>query len=260
MTSSPAPTHAQAPAPAAIVTGGSRGIGRAIAIALARQGYDVCISYLSDAAAAEDTVRALRQAGHRALAVQADMASQDDARRLFAQARQAFGRLDALVNNAGVVGGVRSIFDADAGHLRGVFDANVLGCFYCAAEAAAAMSTQKGGRGGAIVNMSSVAARTGGMPQEAHYAASKGAIDSFTLALARELSPHGIRVNAVRPGLIDTEIHAAHGGQATLDRLAPTVPLGRVGTTAEVAEVVAFLCGPLSSYVQGTLVDVSGGR
>jgi NAD(P)-dependent dehydrogenase (short-subunit alcohol dehydrogenase family) len=244
----------------AVVTGGSRGIGRAIAVTLARQGWNVCISYISNAAAAGETALAIQQAGGKALTVKADMASRQDIRRLFDETKKAFGRLDALVNNAGVVGGVRSIFDADEEHLRGVFDANVLGSFYCACDAAKAMSTQRGGRGGAIVNMSSVAARTGGMAQEAHYAASKGAIDSFTLALARELAPHGIRVNAVRPGLIDTEIHEAHGGQATLAKLAPTVPLGRVGTADEVAEVVAFLCGPLASYMHGALVDVSGGR
>ena len=244
----------------AIVTGGSRGIGRAIAVALARQGWNVCVSYISNAAAADETAAMIVAAGGRALTVRADMASRQDIRRLFAETSKAFGRLDALVNNAGVVGGLRSIFDADQEHLRGVFDANVLGCFHCCAEAAAAMSTQKGGRGGSIVNMSSVAARTGGMPQEAHYAASKGAIDSLTLALTKELAPHGIRVNAVRPGLINTEIHEAHGGQATLAKLAPTVPLGRVGTADEVAEVVAFLCGPLSSYMDGALVDVSGGR
>jgi len=244
----------------AIVTGGSRGIGRAIAVALARQGWNVCVSYISNAAAAGETAAMIVAAGGRALTVKADMASRQDIRRLFAETARAFGRLDALVNNAGVVGGLRSIFDADEEHLRGVFDANVLGCFYCCAEAATVMSTQKGGRGGAIVNISSVAARTGGMPQEAHYAASKGALDSLTLALTKELAPHGIRVNAVRPGLINTEIHEAHGGQATLAKLGPTVPLGRVGTADEVAEVVAFLCGPLSSYMDGALVDVSGGR
>lgn len=246
--------------PVAVVTGGSRGIGRAIAVALAAQGWNVCISYVANAAAARETEEMIRKAGGRALAVQADMASREDIRRLFAESNKAFGRLDALVNNVGVVGGLRSIFDADADHLRGVFDANVLGSFFCIAEAAAAMSTQKGGRGGSIVNMSSVAARTGGMPQEAHYAASKGAIDSLTLALAKELAPHGIRVNAVRPGLINTEIHEAHGGQELLARLAPTVPLGRVGTPDEVAQVVAFLCGAASSYVHGAMLDVSGGR
>jgi NAD(P)-dependent dehydrogenase (short-subunit alcohol dehydrogenase family) len=244
----------------AIVTGGSRGIGRAIAVALGRQGWNVCISYVSNEAAASETAVTVGKAGGRALTVKADMASRADIRRLFSETGKAFGRLDALVNNAGVVGGQRSIFDADEEHLRGVFDANVFGVFYCAAEAAKVMSTQKGGRGGSIVNLSSVAARTGGMLLEAHYAASKGAIDSLTLALCKELAPHGIRVNSIRPGLIDTEIHEAHGGQATLAKLAPTVPLGRVGTPDEVAEVAAFLCGPLSSYIDGALLDVSGGR
>jgi NAD(P)-dependent dehydrogenase (short-subunit alcohol dehydrogenase family) len=244
----------------AIVTGGSRGIGRAIAVALAREGWKVCISFIANAKAADETIAMVRKAGGQGIAVKADMASQADIRKLFQQSQQAFGRLDALVNNAGVVGALRSIFDADFEHLRGVFDANITGCFVCAGEAAKLMSTQKGGRGGAIVNMSSVAARTGGMPQEVHYAASKGAIDSFTLGLAKELASHGIRVNAVRPGLIDTDIHEAHGGQATLAKLAPTVPMGRVGTADEVAEVVAFLCSERSSYIDGALLDVSGGR
>ncbi len=244
----------------AIVTGGSRGIGRAIAVALAQQGWNVCISYIHNSAAAQETAELIQQAGMRALVVKADVASYADTRRLFDESHKAFGRLDALVNNAGIVGGQRSIFDVDEAHLHSVFDANVLGSFYCAAQAANAMSNQKGGQGGAIVNISSAASRTGGMPQEAHYAASKGAVDSMTLALAKELAPHGIRVNAVRPGLIDTEIHEAHGGQATLTKLAPTVPMGRVGTADEVAQVVGFLCGPLSSYIDGALLDVSGGR
>jgi len=244
----------------AIVTGGSRGIGRAIAVALAQQGWHVCISYLNNDAAAAETAALVTQAGARALTVKANVASRADTRRLFAETQKSFGRLDALVNNAGIVGGQRSIFDVQEDHLHSVFDANVLGSFYCAGEAATAMSNQKGGQGGAIVNISSAASRTGGMPMEAHYAASKGAIDSLTLALAKELAPHGIRVNAVRPGLIDTEIHEAHGGQATLTKLAPTVPMGRVGRADEVAQVVAFLCGPLSSYIDGALLDVSGGR
>jgi len=247
-------------APVAVVTGGSRGIGRAVAVALARQGWNVCFSYKSNAAAAGETAEMVGKAGGRCLAVKADMASRQDIGHLFEEARKVFGRLDALVNNAGIVGAPRSILDADEAHLRSVFDTNVMGSFYCVAEAAKAMSTQKGGRGGAIVNMSSAAARHGGMPLEAHYAASKGAIDSFTLALAKELPAHGIRVNAVRPGAIDTEIHEVHGGQELLARVGPTVPIGRIGTADEVAEVVAFLCGPLSSYMHGALVDVSGGR
>lgn len=247
-------------APVAVVTGGSRGIGRAIAVALAKQGWNICFSYMSNEDAAAETSAQVKAAGGRVLAVQADVANRADIKRLFEASTQAFGRLDALVNNAGVVGEPRSILDADDAHLTAVFRTNVLGSFFCTSEAARLMSTQKGGHGGAIVNMSSAAARHGGMPNEAHYAASKGAMDSFSVALAKELAPHGIRVNAVRPGLINTEIHEAHGGQELINRIGPTVPIGRAGTAAEVAEVVAFLCGPLSSYMLGTLVDVSGGR
>ena len=244
----------------AVVTGGSRGIGRAVALALARQGWDVALSYVANPAAAEETAQRVQAEGTRALVVRADMASEADIRRLFAETQTTFGRLDALVNNAGIVGGQHAILDATQEHLRSVFDTNIVGTFLCVAEAARAMSTQRGGRGGTIVNMSSAAARHGGMPLEGHYAASKGAIDSFTLAMAKELAPHGIRINAVRPGLIDTEIHEVHGGQELLARIGPTVPIGRAGTADEVAEVVAFLCGPLSSYVHGALLDVSGGR
>ena len=247
-------------APVAVVTGGSRGIGRTVTVALAQQGWRVCFSYVAHAAAAEETLAMVRATGGHALAVQADVARREDIRRLFEAATHEFGQLDALVNNAGVVGEPRSIFDADDAHLTAVFRTNVLGSFFCASEAARLMSTQKGGRGGAIVNMSSVAARHGGMVNEAHYAASKGAIDSFTIGLAKELAPHGIRVNAVRPGLISTDIHDIHGGDDLLKRLGPTVPLGRAGTAEEVAQVVAFLVSPLASYVHGALVDVSGGR
>jgi NAD(P)-dependent dehydrogenase (short-subunit alcohol dehydrogenase family) len=247
-------------APVAVVTGGSRGIGRAVAVALARQGWNICFSYVSNENAAAQTSAQIQSAGGRALAVKVDIANCDDVKRLFKATTQEFGRLDALVNNAGVVGEPRSILDVDDAHLTAVFRTNVLGSFFCASEAARLMSTQKGGSGGAIVNMSSAAARHGGMPNEAHYAASKGAIDSLSVALAKELAPHGIRVNAVRPGLINTEIHEAHGGQELINRIGPTVPIGRAGTAAEVAEVVAFLCGPLSSYMHGALVDVSGGR
>lgn len=244
----------------AVVTGGSRGIGRAVAVALARQGWNISLSYVANPAAAEETAQRVKAAGTQALIVRADMASETDIRRLFAETQKTFGRLDALVNNAGIVGGQHSIFDATQAHLRSVFDTNIVGTFLCVAEAARIMSTRKGGRGGSIVNMSSVAARLGGMPLEGHYAASKGAIDSFTLAMAKELAPDGIRINAVRPGLINTEIHEVHGGQELLAKLGPTVPIGRAGTAEEVADVVAFLCGPLSSYVHGALVDVSGGR
>jgi NAD(P)-dependent dehydrogenase (short-subunit alcohol dehydrogenase family) len=246
--------------PVAVITGGSRGIGRAVAVALAQQGWDIAFSYLSNEAAAQETAALVQGAGRRALAVRADVADRAQIQQLFEASDREFGRLDALVNNAGVVGEPRSILDVDDAHLTAVFRANVLGSFFCVSEAARRMSTQREGSGGTIVNMSSAAARHGGMPNEAHYAASKGAIDSFTLALAKELAPHGIRVNAVRPGLIDTEIHEAHGGQELVRKIGPTVPLGRAGSADEVAQVVAFLCGPLSAYMHGALVDVSGGR
>lgn len=246
--------------PVAIVTGGSRGIGRGVVEALAREGWNIAFSYVANAAAAAEVEAVARNAGANVLAVRADMASPADIGVLFAETAKTFGRLDALVNNAGVVGGQHSILDADEVHLREVFEVNVVASFLCAREAARVMSTQRGGRGGVIVNLSSAAARHGGLPMEAHYAASKGAIDSFTVALAKELPPHGIRVNTIRPGLIRTDIHEAHGGLEAVDRLAPSVPLGRAGTAAEVADVVAFLCSPRSAYVHGAIIDVSGGR
>ena len=173
-------------APVAVVTGGSRGIGRAVAVALAGQGWNVCFSYLSNEEAAAETTARVKAAGGRALAMKVDIANREDIKRLFEASFKAFGRLDALINNAGIVGEPRSILDADDAHLTAVFRTNVLGSFFCASEAARLMSTQKGGQGGAIINMSSAAARHGGMPNEAHYAASKGAIDSFSVALAKE--------------------------------------------------------------------------
>jgi NAD(P)-dependent dehydrogenase (short-subunit alcohol dehydrogenase family) len=246
--------------PVAVVTGASRGIGRAVAIALAQQGWDVCFSFVSNQAAAQDTQAEIEAAGARALAVRADASQRADIQALFAATIEAFGRVDALINNAGIIGGQRSILDADEAHLNSVFQTNVLSYFFCVSEATRLMSTQLGGQGGSIVNMSSAAARHGGLPLEAHYAASKGAIDSFTVALAKELAPHGIRVNAVRPGLISTDIHDAHGGQEVVEKLASTIPIGRAGQAEEVAQVVAFLAGGASSYMHGALVDVSGGR
>ncbi len=246
--------------PLALVTGASRGIGRAICESLARRGWDVCFSYVSNDAAARETAALVQAQGRRALAVKSDVADAAQVRDLFAQIDRTFGRIDALVNNAGIVGGQHSILDLDVSVLRKVFDANVVGAFMCTQEAARRMSTQKGGAGGVIVNISSAAARHGGLPLESHYAASKGAIDSFTVALGKELPPHGIRVNAIRPGLILTDIHEAHGGQEMLARVGPTVPIGRAGRPEEVGDVVAFLCSDESSYVHGALMDVSGGR
>jgi len=243
-----------------LVTGGSRGIGRAVALCAAAAGWDVAFTYLSAARAAFDTVSEIEASGARAVAIRANVGSQPEVREAFAAAIDRYGRIDALVNNAGIVGGQRAIFDVDEAHLLESFRPNVFGVFYCTAEAARRMSTQRGGRGGVIVNISSAAARHGGMPGESHYAATKGAIDSLTVALAKELAPHGIRVNAVRPGVIATTIHDVHGGEETIRRIAPTIPLGRAGTAAEVAAAVVFLMSGQSSYVHGAVLDVSGGR
>ena len=247
-------------APVALVTGASRGIGRAICHTLARRGWDVCLTYVSNDAAAAETVALVEAQGRRGLAMKSDSADAAQVRSLFAEIDRHFGRIDALVNNAGIVGGQHSILDLDVSLLRAVFDANVVGAFLCTQEAARRMSKQRGGPGGVVVNVSSAAARHGGLPLESHYAASKGAIDSFTIALGKELPAHGIRVNAVRPGLILTDIHEAHGGQEMLARVGPTIPIGHAGQPQEVADVVAFLCSAESSYVHGALIDVSGGR
>jgi NAD(P)-dependent dehydrogenase (short-subunit alcohol dehydrogenase family) len=243
-----------------IVTGASRGIGAAIARQAAVSGYAVAVNYHRSAAAAEAVVADILTAGGRAVALCADISRSEEAARLFAEVDRELGAPDVLVNNAGMIGAPTPIEAASAAHLADVFAANVLSMFFCCREAALRMSCRLGGNGGTIINMSSAAARHGGLPNEAHYAASKGAIDSLTLALAKELGPQGIRVNAVRPGLIDTAIHDAHGGRAAIDALAPGVPLGRAGTAQEVADSVMWLASSAAAYVHGALVDVSGGR
>jgi NAD(P)-dependent dehydrogenase (short-subunit alcohol dehydrogenase family) len=244
----------------ALVTGGSRGIGRAVALRAAAAGWNVAFTYRSDQCAAFRTVSEIESRGRLAAAIRADVGNQREVRDAFAAVIDRFGRLDAVVNNAGVIGGQRAVADIDEQLLLDVFRPNVFGTFYCAAEAVRRMSLLRGGRGGVIINVSSAAARHGGMPNESHYAASKGALDSLTIALAKELAPHGIRVNAVRPGLIVTSIHDSHGGEETIRRIAPTIPLGRAGTVEEVASTVVFLMSAESSYVHGAVLDVSGGR
>jgi NAD(P)-dependent dehydrogenase (short-subunit alcohol dehydrogenase family) len=243
-----------------IVTGASRGIGAAIARKAAFSGYAVAVNYHRSAAAAEAIVADVLTAGGRAVALCADISRSEEAARLFAAVDRELGAPGVLVNNAGIIGAPTPIEAASAAHLADVFAANVLSMFFCCREAALRMSSRFGGNGGTIINMSSAAARHGGLPNEAHYAASKGAIDSLTLALAKELGPQGIRVNAVRPGLIDTAIHDAHGGRAAIDALAPGVPLGRAGTAEEVADCVMWLASSAAAYVHGALIDVSGGR
>lgn len=242
------------------VTGGSRGIGAAISRLASQQDYRICVNYRSDARTANELVTAIRGQGADAIAVQADVSRQDEVARLFAAIDGHFGRLDVLVNNAGIVGGVKDAAGVEAADLERIFAINVFSQFYCAAEAIRRMARSRGGAGGVIVNMSSVSARLGGLPRETHYAATKGATDSYTIALAREVGSDGIRVNAIRPGLVDTSIHDAHGGADTLRQLAPSVPLGRVGAPREIADAVLWLASDAASYVHGAIIDVSGGR
>jgi NAD(P)-dependent dehydrogenase (short-subunit alcohol dehydrogenase family) len=205
-------------------------------------------------------VAQIRAAGGEATALQADVGQLDQVERMFAQLDAAFGPLDVLVNNAGVLAMFR-VDAVDENNVADLFRANVFSAYFCSREAIRRMSTAHGGKGGVIINMSSVAARLGGLGGGAAYAASKGAIDSFNLALAKEVGAEGIRVNAIRPGLISTEIHELHGGIAKMEQMAKTaVPLGRAGSAAEVAEVALWLASDAASYVHGTVVDVAGGR
>lgn len=239
-----------------IVTGGSRGLGAAICRKLASLGYPVAVNYASNAGAAEEIVRNIVQSGGRAQAFAGDVAQEADVLRLFEAAEASLGPLGGLVNSAGIVGGSTRVADLDSAALQRTLAINVFGSIICGREAVRRLSTARGGTGGAIVNLSSVAARLGGPGEFVHYAASKGAIDSFTLGLAREVADEGIRVNAVAPGLIATDMNPP----ARLARVAPTVPIRRAGQPEEIAEAVAWLLSPAASYVTGTILTVSGGR
>lgn len=243
-----------------IVTGAGKGIGAAVAELAGRRGYAVCVNYAHSKDAAEAVVARVAGAGGRAIAVQADVSQPAEAKRLFEETDRRLGKLDALVNNAGIIGRQCRVDEVDAALLAEVFAVNTFSYFYCAREAIRRMSTKHGGKGGAIVSISSAAARHGGLAMEAHYAASKGAIDSFTVGLAKEVGKEGVRVNAIRPGMIATDIHQAHGGDAAVRAVAPTVPLGREGFPMEVAEAALWLCSDAASYVHGAILDVSGGR
>lgn len=243
-----------------IVTGGGRGIGAATARLAAQAGYAVCVNYSRDRASAEKLVEALRDMKSRAVAVRGDVSVEADVLNLFRMADQALGRVTALVNNAGIVDRGMRVEHMTAARLTRMFAINVVGSFLCAREAVKRMSTRLGGDGGAIVNVSSIAARLGAAGEYVDYAASKGAIDTFTVGLAKEVGAEGIRVNAVRPGIIRTEIHASSGDPARLERIGASAPLGRPGEPEEVARAILWLASDEASYLTGALVDVTGGR
>jgi NAD(P)-dependent dehydrogenase (short-subunit alcohol dehydrogenase family) len=243
-----------------IVTGAGRGIGAATARLAAARGYAVCVNYARSRESAEGVVAAIKVAGGRAVAVQADVGVESEVARLFESVDRELGTATALVNNAGVIDKQARLADIDAARIARMFKTNVTGPFLCAREAVRRMSTRQGGAGGAIVNVSSAASRIGGGGEYLDYAASKGAIDTFTLGLAKEVAAEGIRVNAVRPGIIYTEIHAAGGEPGRVDRMKSFVPLGRGGQPEEVAAAILWLLSDEASYITGTIVDVAGGR
>ncbi len=243
-----------------LITGGSRGIGAATALGAARQGYAVVLSYRTEAEAAAQVVRSIEAAGGRALAVQADVAKEADVMRLFAACDAAFGPLTALINNAGMLSRQSRVEDMDAARIQHILQVNVVGSFLCAREAVRRMSTRRGGAGGAIVNVSSAASRLGAPGEFIDYAASKGAVDTFTIGLAKEVATEGIRVNAVRPGVILTDIHDTSGEIGRVERVAPLVPMQRAGTAEEVAASILWLVSDEASYVTATFIEASGGR
>ena len=243
-----------------LITGASRGIGAATARLAAGQGYRVVINYQRNREAAEVLVEAITTTGGEALAVQADVADEVQVGRLLSEVDARLGRLDVLVNNAGMLEQQMRLERMSLERWQRVFATNVYGSFLCSREAIARMSTRQGGRGGVIVNVSSIAARLGAPEEYIDYAAAKGAVDSMTVGLAKELAADGIRVNAVRPGVIDTEIHASGGEPQRVARVAGSIPLGRGGRADEVAEAILWLASEQASYTTGSLLDVSGGR
>ena len=243
-----------------LVTGGSRGIGAATARLAAAQGWAVAVNYSANSLAADEVVRAIRASGGTAMAVQADVADEAQVLRMFEHIDAKFGRLTGLVNNAGVVDRGQPVAEHSVARWRRMFDINVIGSLLCAREAVRRMSPRHGGTGGAIVNVSSAASRLGSPGQYLDYAAAKGAIDAFTIGLAKEVAAEGIRVNAVRPGLIETEIHASGGLPDRVRDLQHLVPMQRGGTSLEVAQAIVWLLSDAASYTTMSLLDVSGGR
>ena len=243
-----------------LVTGGSRGIGAAVARLAAERGYAVCVNYRANADAAAAVVQGITRSGGRAIAVQGDVAREADVVRIFDTAASALGGLDALVNNAAILERQAVLADMDVARLERVFGTNLLGAFLCAREAVRRLSTRLGGRGGAIVNVSSVAARIGSAGEYVDYAATKGALDTLTLGLAREVATEGIRVNGVRPGFIYTDIHAAGGEPGRVDRVKSSIPMQRGGQPEEVAAAVLWLLSDEASFTTGAILDVAGGK
>ena len=245
--------------PLMLVTGGSRGIGAATALLAAARGYDVVFTYLTDEQAAQAVRTQVEASGASCLAVRMDLAIETEILALFKKIDERFGRLDALVNNAGILRR-NLVAQMDADWLQKLFAVNVVGAIICAREAVARMSLAKGGRGGVIVNVSSIAAKYGSPFEYIDYAASKGALDTFTLGLAKEVVKEGIRVNAVRPGIINTEIHARSGEPGRIARIAPNIPMERAGEPEEIAKTILWLLSPEASYLTASLIDVCGGR
>lgn len=243
-----------------IVTGASRGIGAAVALLAAERGYAVAVNFRTGEAEAKGVVDSITAGGGRAVAIQADVGREEDVLRLFAIAERELGLIKALVNNAAITGGFARVDAVSAKALTEVMAVNVCGAILCARDAVRRMSTRHGGSGGAIVNISSRAAHTGSPGEWVHYAASKGAIDSFTIGLAREVATEGIRVNAVAPGLVETGLHAASGEPGRVQRLMPTIPMQRAGLPSEVAEGVLWLLSPAASYTTGAILEIGGGR
>lgn len=245
---------------AILITGASRGIGRATAVLCGARGWSVALNYQSNAAAAEEAALAVQAAGGRALTVRGDVAQESDVMQMFDAAEAAFGKLTGLVINAGIVAPARPLADMTLDRLKRMFEINILGAYLCAREGARRLGTDRGGHGGSIVLVSSAAARLGSPFEYVDYAGSKAALDTLAVGLAKELAPNKVRVNAVRPGLIDTDIHASGGQPDRAQRIGATTPMGRPGRAAEVGEAIVWLLSDASSYATGAILDVSGGR